>query len=347
VDPVSVHSFHRITPTLNNDPTTAIQMDGQPRSLRALFADAEVLRQNSETSGLSPISPEFQENLTSAIATYEECLQVASQVSLFSPNESLEDINSGDLQYLLINYHLAELIQRITSGNRKGNVLKARQCYESFLKLLDQYDMFSKSDSRMYEQYTDNPDKFATASTTDAQARRDTKIARFKEEKELKRKLEVCLVRYCLRRYSRSSAVPPSKPSSTPKRRRCPTRPTPDSHKPRHPSNLPSPRTHKPRAPNSRYGTPSTSTRPRARLPRFKRTRRRQERLFRTSRSTTNKPSRSHRSHSQQRWQATPALHTAGQTNTVTTRRIQTRSQFANNEHRRVLGRGEEAWRHD
>lgn len=169
-------------------------MDEQPRSLRVLFSDAEGLRQGAESSSLSPMSSEFQENLTSAIATYEECLKVARQVSLFSPNESLEDINSGDLQYLLINYHLAELIQRITSGNRKANVLKARQCYESFLKLLDQYDMFSKADSSMYEQYMDSPDTFATASTTNAQARRDTKIARFKEEKELKRKLEVSAV---------------------------------------------------------------------------------------------------------------------------------------------------------
>ncbi|QDS73206.1 hypothetical protein FKW77_003047 [Venturia effusa] len=165
-------------------------MDDQPRSLRALFSDAEALRKRLESSALSPTSSEFQENLTSAIATYEECLKVARQVSLFSPNESLEDINSGDLQYLLINYHLAELIQQLTTGNRKANVLRARQCYESFLKLLDQYDMFSKADSRLYELYTDSPDTFATASTTDAQARRDTKISRFKEEKELKRKLE-------------------------------------------------------------------------------------------------------------------------------------------------------------
>jgi immunoglobulin-binding protein 1 len=168
-------------------------MENQPKSLRALFADAENLRKGFETSGLSPISSEFQETLTSAIATYEECLRVASQVSLFSPNESLEDLNSGDLQYLLINYHLAELTQRITSGDRKANVLKARLFYERFLRLLDTYDVLSRSDSKLYETYTDNPNTFSTASTTDAVARRDTKIARFKEEKELKRKLEVCL----------------------------------------------------------------------------------------------------------------------------------------------------------
>lgn len=259
-------------------------MDDQPRSLRVLFSDAEALRKGFETSGLSPTSSEFQENLTSAIATYEECLKVASQVSLFSPNESLEDTNSGDLQYLLINYHLAELIQRITFGNRKANVLKARECYESFLKLLDQYDIFLKADSRMYEQYTDSPGTFATASTTDAQARRDTKIARFKEEKELKRKLEVCAVTYLIVQVLMKDLVPPPKPSRPPKRRRCSSRSAHDSHQPRHPPNLSIPRTHKPRTPNPLHGTSRPSTRPSTRFPRLSRTRFRQKWLLRAPR---------------------------------------------------------------
>lgn len=43
----------------------------------------------------------------------------------------------------------------------------------------------------MYEQYRDNPNDFSTASLTDAVARRQTKINRFREEKTLKAKLEV------------------------------------------------------------------------------------------------------------------------------------------------------------
>lgn len=77
-------------------------MSEQPRSLRALFSKAERARQEL-TSSYEPNSPAFQENLTQTIATYEECLKLSEQISLFSPNESLEDISSGDLQYV---YHL-------------------------------------------------------------------------------------------------------------------------------------------------------------------------------------------------------------------------------------------------
>jgi immunoglobulin-binding protein 1 len=97
-------------------------------------------------------------------------------------------------RYLAINHHLAELIQRIFNPDislRKANILLARKHYESFLKLLDSYDILSASDVKLFEAYTEDKASFSTANTRDAAARRDAKIARFREEKELKRKLEV------------------------------------------------------------------------------------------------------------------------------------------------------------
>ncbi|KAF2803073.1 type 2A phosphatase-associated protein 42 [Mytilinidion resinicola] len=163
--------------------------EDQPKSIRWLFVEAERRRDQLEKSWDSN-STAYQENLTAAIATYEECLRVADQVSLYSPNETLDDISSGDLQYMPLNYHLAELILKITGGDRKAYIKRAQICYEKFLKLLDSYDMLSKSDARLLERYLDARDEFSTASTTDAAARREMKISRFKEEKELKRKLE-------------------------------------------------------------------------------------------------------------------------------------------------------------
>ncbi|EAT83690.2 hypothetical protein SNOG_08522 [Parastagonospora nodorum SN15] len=128
-------------------------MAEQPQNLRALFSSAERARQEL-ASAYDSNSPAFQENLRKTIATYEECLKLSEQISLFSPNESLEDISSGDLQYL------------------------------------DAYDILSASDSKLLDAYSENKANFSTASARDAAARRDAKIARFREEKEIKRKLE-------------------------------------------------------------------------------------------------------------------------------------------------------------
>lgn len=96
---------------------------------------------------------------------------------------------------MAINYHLAELIQKVFTpevSSRKEHLIQARARYERFLKLLDSYDMLSKGDAKLFESYNEDKQNFSTVSTKDATARRDVKIARFREEKELKRKLEVC-----------------------------------------------------------------------------------------------------------------------------------------------------------
>jgi immunoglobulin-binding protein 1 len=95
---------------------------------------------------------------------------------------------------MAINYQLAELVQKTFNtdvSTRKQNLLRARGHYERFLKLLDSYDVLGKADAKLFETYGEDKNNFSTASTRDAAAKRDAKITRFREEKELKRKLEV------------------------------------------------------------------------------------------------------------------------------------------------------------
>ena len=164
-------------------------MAEEERSLKATHTEAEEKRISLENS-FSSNSPAFQENLLSAIHLYEQCLSIADRISLFSPNESLEDIGTADLQYLLLNYRLAELVLRINGGERKGYLQRAQKSYERFLRQLDSYDILSKPDAALLEQYQEAPTTFSTAATADPAARRETKIRRFKEEKALKQKLE-------------------------------------------------------------------------------------------------------------------------------------------------------------
>jgi immunoglobulin-binding protein 1 len=71
--------------------------DDEPKSIRALFLTAERLR-NDLSNAYDSNTPSFQEKLSNAIATYESCLTLSEQVSLFSPNETLDDVSSSDLQ---------------------------------------------------------------------------------------------------------------------------------------------------------------------------------------------------------------------------------------------------------
>ncbi|GAB1733890.1 hypothetical protein NU195Hw_g7664t1 [Hortaea werneckii] len=165
-------------------------MADESRSLRSTYLEAEQKRSALERS-FDSTSSAFQDSLLSAIQLYEQCVSIADQISLFSPNESLEDIGTTELQYLLLNYRIAELILRINGReSRKANLQRAQKSYERYLKQLDNYDMLGKDDAALLEQYEESPNTFSTAATNDAAARRDTKIRRYKEEKALKQKLE-------------------------------------------------------------------------------------------------------------------------------------------------------------
>ena len=72
-------------------------MAEEPQSLRQLYEQANHERRILETSS-SSFSEANQQHLTQAITKYEQCLKVANEISLFSPNETLEDISTPDLE---------------------------------------------------------------------------------------------------------------------------------------------------------------------------------------------------------------------------------------------------------
>jgi len=66
--------------------------------------------------------------------------------------------------------------------------------YEQFITRLDEYELLSAGDKKLFEQYMTNPSTFSLAPLNDAATRRDIKVRRLREEKELKQKLEVRLI---------------------------------------------------------------------------------------------------------------------------------------------------------
>ena len=66
-------------------------------NIRSLFTYAKTQRLELESSH-NPTDALYQENLQSAITALETCRKIADRISLFSLNETQEDIASGDLQ---------------------------------------------------------------------------------------------------------------------------------------------------------------------------------------------------------------------------------------------------------
>ncbi len=95
------------------------------------------------------------------------------------------------VRYLGVDYLFAELLLRTYGSNRPKLLQQASSLLENFLMRLETYELLSKQNKNLLEQYQESRLKFQLASTTDAADRRRIKVARFQEEKGLKTKLKV------------------------------------------------------------------------------------------------------------------------------------------------------------
>lgn len=94
-------------------------------------------------------------------------------------------------RYLTVEYHIAELLQRSYNSDRESTLRRALGEYEKYLARSEDYELLNTNDKKLYERYVANPSSFSLTQTNDPATRREVKISRFKEEKELKERLEV------------------------------------------------------------------------------------------------------------------------------------------------------------
>jgi len=69
------------------------------QSLRVTFDKAEALRTSLEKT-YDCNCEGYQTKLKDAVKTYEECKKLVAGLSLFSPNEILEDVSSPEIKYV-------------------------------------------------------------------------------------------------------------------------------------------------------------------------------------------------------------------------------------------------------
>ena len=107
---------------------------------------------------------------------------------------SLEDAtrkHTNSHRYFAVDHLLAEMLLKSYDGDRRQTLHQASRLYDSFLTRLDQYNILSTNDKKLYDQFQESQASFALAASTNAEERRRVKVARFQEEKALKTRLEV------------------------------------------------------------------------------------------------------------------------------------------------------------
>ncbi|KAJ2929982.1 hypothetical protein H1R20_g7097, partial [Candolleomyces eurysporus] len=152
-------------------------------SLQAAYSGA--LKALSKVIELPPSSPQKQPLIAQSREDLKTVHARIIELSLFSPNETVEDISTKDLIYLSLPYALSEAQSRVQADSRSARLesLDQTQRYmKSFVSLLENYNIVPAPERELFEKQA--------SSIRDPAKKRELKINQFKKEKDLKNRIQ-------------------------------------------------------------------------------------------------------------------------------------------------------------
>ncbi|XP_022914143.1 immunoglobulin-binding protein 1b [Onthophagus taurus] len=167
---------------------SGLSAENEDKSLPVLFQEGLDLYNHIETLNEPTNSSNFQSYVKRTMKMFEDATRLVSMASLFSTNETLEDIPTENLQYLMLPALLGTLSLKLTGGERKTTIDVAEVYYKDFLQRSNDYGLsnydFNEQKKESFEPRSQVDDLRHSVNT------RADKIQRFLKQKELKKKLE-------------------------------------------------------------------------------------------------------------------------------------------------------------
>ncbi|KAJ3879286.1 serine/threonine protein phosphatase PP2A-associated protein [Lentinula edodes] len=151
----------------------------------------------SKASDLPTIDAKTQDLLQFSLTNLRTLQSRIASLSLFSPNENSEDIATRDLVYLLVPYVCAQVQDRVKAverDERLASLTVAKNYLQSFLQLLDNYEIIPEDQVALYDRKVSNPGN-----------RRELKIKQYQAEKDLRTRIETIRKRRNQRPITNSS----------------------------------------------------------------------------------------------------------------------------------------------
>lgn len=158
-------------------------------SLSTLFLRS--LQNVSKASNLPTIQDETQDLIDAALRDCRESRARVAHLALFSPNETLDDISTQDLVYLLVPYVLAEIESRARTTERDDRLARLREAEQGYTKFASDIELYEIATESERELHAKN-----ASSIADPARRRETKIKQYQSGKELRTRVEAVARRH-------------------------------------------------------------------------------------------------------------------------------------------------------
>ncbi|XP_022088421.1 immunoglobulin-binding protein 1-like [Acanthaster planci] len=156
--------------------------------LSEIFEDSWRIKQELDNVDKPTNSKSYQDTLQKAIKMLEQATVMVSQLNLFSSNEQLEELPTTDIRYLLLPALLGCLSLKVTEEDRLTVVERSKTYFIDFLRRCRQYGVTEEEIPEDPEPRPHppkgRPDLMAM------QANREDKIRRYKEAKEMEKRMK-------------------------------------------------------------------------------------------------------------------------------------------------------------
>lgn len=147
----------------------------------------QIVQSLDENNILESNSNEYQELVSEGIRRLEQVTQLINTINLFSVNESLDEVPSTDIKYLLTPALLAYLSEKSLRKDRTECIEVSQIYYKDFLTRLRDYEVIPSRDDE------DNQEKEGVRQEPDLRdvaRNRLAKIERYRRKKEIDAEIE-------------------------------------------------------------------------------------------------------------------------------------------------------------
>ncbi|KAF5732430.1 hypothetical protein HS088_TW18G01125 [Tripterygium wilfordii] len=141
--------------------------------LPALFEEARKIHEKATESGAD------QELLREGCRLLETCEDMISKLGLFSRNEATDDIITGNLEYTLVPFYLAELTDKIAQDDRMHVLWASQAKLKEFISCCEAMEHVPEEEL----------ETSASGGANSVADRRALKVARFKRQRAAESKL--------------------------------------------------------------------------------------------------------------------------------------------------------------
>ncbi|XP_071825969.1 immunoglobulin-binding protein 1-like [Apostichopus japonicus] len=161
----------------------------EPQKLSSVFNEAWEINEKLDSSESSTGSGEYQTQLSKCIQLLERATLMVNDLSLFSQNETAEEISTSDIRYLLLPALLGDLTMRITTDERLDTLNRAKVYWKDFIARCKCYELTEEEIPE--EPSQERPLVTGPPNLRAMEANREAKIKRYKEKKDIEKKMQV------------------------------------------------------------------------------------------------------------------------------------------------------------